>query len=576
MNRPRRRSVGMAAALGVMLVCAGRGPVALGGTTERVSAASDGTQGNAASASAAISADGRYAAFRSAADNLVPDDTNGETDIFVHDRQTRETTRVSVASNGAESDSGSDSPQLSADGRFVAFSSGSNTFDPRGGRGVFDIFVHDRQTGETTLVSVAADGGSASGQSVKAAINGDGRFVGFRSTARNLTTAADLNDAQDIFVRDRQAGQTALASVASDGTQANADSDWPAISGNGRFVAFESEASNLVPGDTNGVEDIFVHDLHTGQTTRVSVASDGTEGNARSEEPSISGDGRFVAFTSYADNLVPGDTNTRPDIFVHDRATGQTTRVNVAPDGAEANRYSWNTTISADGRFVVFDSAATNLVPGDTNEQWDTFVHDRVTGEVIRASVASDGTQADNGVWKNAISADGRVVAFQSRATTLVTPDTNPMEDIFVHDRGTTPTTLAHVDDSNTTGTEDGTPWNPFHAIQDGVDTVDDGGMVKVARGAYRQSLTISGRCVTIQGGYAGGTYPGTGNFSDASRDPDPSTNQTVLDGNGAGIEVLCQGSGARGSVLTGFKICRGGANFRGGIVLRRVIAQRQ
>ena len=161
-------------------------------------------------------------------------------------------------------------------------------------------------------------------------------------------------------------GNTTRVSVASDGTQSNNSSYNPSISANGRYVAFESEATNLVRGDTNNFRDIFVHDRQTGQTTRVSVASDGTQANGHSYDPSISADGRYVAFASLANNLVSGDTNDQQDIFVHDRQTGQTTRVSVASDGTQASGHSFNPSISADGRYVAFVSSASNLVGGDT------------------------------------------------------------------------------------------------------------------------------------------------------------------------------------------------------------------
>ena len=213
---------------------------------------------------------------------------------------------------------------------------------------------------------------------------------------------------------------TERVSVASNGGQADSSSVNPAVSADGRFVAFESDASNLVGGDTNGLNDIFVHDRQTGTTERVSVATGGTEANGVSYTPAISADGRFVAFYSNATNLVGGDTNGTSDVFVHDRQTGTTERVSVATGGAEANGGSSTAAISADGRFVAFHSDATNLVSGDTNGARDIFVHDRQTGTTERVSVATGGAQANSGSANPAISADGRFVAFYSVATNLV------------------------------------------------------------------------------------------------------------------------------------------------------------
>jgi Tol biopolymer transport system component len=399
---------------------------------QRVSVASDGTEGNDDSWWPSMSADGRYVAFQSRASNLVPGDTNGTWDVFVHDRMTGQTTRVSVASDGTEGNGVSGLPSISADGRYVAFVSAASNLVPGDTNGKFDVFVHDRVTGQTTRVSVASDGTEGNDDSWWPSISADGRYVAFSSLASNLVPG-DTNGTWDVFVHDRLTGQTTRVSVASDGTQGNNGSGDPSISADGRYVAFSSLASNLVPGDTNGTWDVFVHDRLTGQTTRVSVASDGTEGNGVSRRPpSISADGRYVAFYSEASNLVPGDTNELVDVFVHDRLTGQTTRVSVASDGTQGNSYSQWPSISADGRYVAFMSWASNLVPGDTNEVQDIFVHDRMTGQTTRVSVASDGTEGNGDSWLPSISADGRYVAFASEASNLVSGDTNGKRDIFV------------------------------------------------------------------------------------------------------------------------------------------------
>jgi Tol biopolymer transport system component len=360
--------------LALILTPAGSVRAAPGNTT-RVSVASDGTQANGGSFTPSISANGRYVAFASIAVNLVSGDTNGVQDIFVHDRQTGQTTRVSVASDGAQANDFSSNPSISADGRYVAFISVANNL-VSGDTGVdHDVFVHDRQTGATTLVSVAMDGSEGNGYSEEVSISADGRYVAFRSWADNLVSG-DTNNHPDIFVRDRQTGQTTRVSVASDGTQANDFSFEPSISADGRYVAFMSWANNLVSGDTNGDWDIFVHDRQTGATIRVSVATGGGQAAGRSQRPSISADGRYVAFASSASNLVSGDTNNHPDIFVHDRQTGVTMRVSVASDGTQTYVFSFDPSISADGRYVAFGSEADNLVSGDTNGRYDIFVRE--------------------------------------------------------------------------------------------------------------------------------------------------------------------------------------------------------
>ncbi len=285
-----------------------------------VSVASDGVQGNDNSRFPSISANGRYVAFYSIASNLVNGDTNGSQDIFVHDRQSGSTTRLSVASDGTQANDSSWGTSVSADGRYVAFDSLASNLVGGDTNGEVDIFVHDRQAGATSRVSVASDGTQANDSSYSSSISDDGRYVAFSSYAQNLVSG-DTNGLPDIFVHDRQTGTTSHVSVASDGTHGNSGSYGPSISADGAFVAFHSDANNLVSGDTNDTFDVFMHDLQTGATNRVSVASDGTQGDYSSGDPSISADGRYVAFSSYAQNLVSGDTNGSEDVFVHDRGT---------------------------------------------------------------------------------------------------------------------------------------------------------------------------------------------------------------------------------------------------------------
>jgi Tol biopolymer transport system component len=281
-------------------------------------------------------------------------------------------------------------------------------------------------------VSVRSNGDQANGASSSPSISADGRYVVFTSDATNLVPG-DTNGVGGVFVRDRSTGTTSMVSLRSDGDQSNAGGYDPSISADGRYVVFTSLATNLVPGDTNGKADVFVHDRSTGTTSRVSVRSNGDQANnRRSDEPSISADGRYVAFVSGAANLVRGDTNGKADVFVHDRQTGTTSRVSVRSNGDQVNWPSLDPSISAHGRYVAFRSGAANLVPGDTNGKADVFVHDRQTGTTRRVSVRSNGDQANGYSHAPSISADGRYVAFHSYATNLVSSDTNGMPDVFV------------------------------------------------------------------------------------------------------------------------------------------------
>jgi Tol biopolymer transport system component len=320
-------------------------------TTERVSLGPGGIEGNNASNAPSISGDGRHVAFKSNATNLVASDGNGFIDIFVHDRQTGETTRVSVDSNGVEANNASTNPSISGDGMHVAFESIADNLvagDTPFPFGFPDIFVHDLQTGETTRVSVDSTGGEGDGPSFNPSISEDGRYVAFDSDADLVLP--DVWGVYEIYVHDLQTGETTRVSVDSTGTQGDNHSYSPSISSDGKFVAFQSDATNLVGvgNDTNGSTDIFVHDLQTGETTRVSVDSTGTQGDNHSYSPSISSDGKFVAFQSDADNLigVGNDTNGSTDVFVDDRPGG-----NEETSGSSSSSISgcFIATVASDG-----------------------------------------------------------------------------------------------------------------------------------------------------------------------------------------------------------------------------------
>ncbi|MFM8332732.1 MAG: TolB family protein, partial [Candidatus Methylumidiphilus sp.] len=356
----------------------------------RVSTDSAGVQGNSDSRSAAISADGRYVAFDSHARNLVAGDTYGYQNVFVKDLQTGVTTRVSTNSAGAQANNDSASPAISADGRYVAFWSIATDQVAADTNGTSDIFVKDLQTGATTRVSTDSAGVQGNGFSfAKHDLSADGRYVAFYSEASNLV-AGDTNGILDVFVKDLQTGATTRVSTDSAGAQANYYSYSPVLSADGRYVAFFSGASNLAVGDTElDTTDVFVKDMQTGVTAWVSTYS---TGGFHGYSPAISADGRLVAFPSTASKLVVGDTNGYSDIFIKDLQMGTTTRASTDNAGAQANENSfYDTTLSADGRFVAFTSYASNLVAGDTNGAADIFVKDLQTGATALVSASSAG-----------------------------------------------------------------------------------------------------------------------------------------------------------------------------------------
>ncbi len=391
-------------------------------TTKLLSVNAAGELGQGSSLDPSMSATGRYVAFVSSAPNLVASDGNGFMDIFVRDRDTdgngifdepagSSLTLVSVATNGTQANADCLNPSISADARFVSFVSSANTLVANDTNSRIDVFVHDRQTGATTRSSESGSGVEGNGDCDWPQVSGSGRFVAFMSAATNLV-AADLNAVIDVFVRDRDTDgdglfdepgsvSTSLASVDSLGNSSDGNSGNSALSitGDGRFVTFGSDATNLVPNDTNGVSDIFVRDRLNAVTTRVSVATSGAEGvDGGSVEPAISADGHFVAFTSSARNLVPNDMNLQSDIFLHDRETGATTRISVPTGGGETPRESKFPQISATGRIVSFKNLG-NLVPEDSNGVKDVYVYDRL-GVGLIALLPARGSEAGNELVK--------------------------------------------------------------------------------------------------------------------------------------------------------------------------------
>ena len=404
-------------------------------TTTRISVAADGTEGNNYSGyyGIALSDNGQYAAFGSDASNLVPGDTNGKTDIFRRNNQTGEIALISVGYDGSPANDRTTNPCISADGRWVAFASRATNLVENDTNGKSDVFVRDMLYGVTTRISVSPTGIQGDRDSTSQSISADGRWVAFLSGATNLVPG-DVNGMADIFLRDMYTDTTTLISLSSTGIQTNSTSNAPAISADGRYVAFASLASNLSEADKNTHWDIFLRDTHTGTTTMVSVRSDGTQGAvSNSYSPSVDRLGRYVVFESYVPDLVPNDTNSDRDIFAHDSLSGFTTAVSVGMDTAVGNKQSNAAGIDSAGRYVVFFSDSTNLVPDDTNGQGDIFVRDLQNSVTSLVSVAWNGSQGNSASYSPAISRDGLYVAYASDATNLVQNDTNGMTDIFLY-----------------------------------------------------------------------------------------------------------------------------------------------
>ncbi|UQI47927.1 hypothetical protein M1P56_28120 [Streptomyces sp. HU2014] len=346
---------------------------------------------------------------------------------------------VSAAADGTWADGESLNASVSADGRFAVFESRATNLVP-GKPDLRNVYVKDLRSGALEQVSVATGGGRADGPSYNASISGDGRYVVFTSEAGNLAPGQNPAGGLDVFVRDRRTGRTeALLTNASGTPASNRD---PSISADGRFVAFASTRSDLVPGDTNEVADVFVQDRVRGTVRRVSVAEDGSQANGFSASPVISADGGTVGFRSAA-VLVPdpegGTELLAPHpraraFYVHDLRTGRTQRGAQALDGGPVAA-TGSIALSPDGRYALYSSVSASIVPDDTNGRTDAFAKDLRTGRTQRLSVAPDGSQANDGSYDGAVlSADGRTAYFTSTATNLVPGDTNGHQDLFARD----------------------------------------------------------------------------------------------------------------------------------------------
>lgn len=405
----------------------------------------------------AVSADGRYVAFASKAPNMVPGDLNGNTDVFVRDMVARTTRLVSVNVFGTGTGNGaSGSPSISADGNLVAFFSTSSNLHAEDVDVIPDVFVRNMSTGEMILVSRASGalGSKGNGASSSPAISADGRYVAFESIATNLDgidPGGDDDDVtSDIYRRDigdpTPVKATVLISRQSTvggvpGLKGTATSVRARISGNGRFVAFESDAPTLVLNAAEGgpdgniggnLRDCFVRDVDTELIRRVSLTTAGTNPNGSSDTVSISEDGRFAIYRSSASNIHPDDDGAQNDIFLFDTTNGTVIICSQHTFGTQAGNSCNFPVLTSDGRFAVFQSQATSLVNGDTNNRGDIFRHDRLTRETIRLSVGTYGSELNGDSFRPAVSADGRYIAFVSDATNAADDDTNGAVDVYL------------------------------------------------------------------------------------------------------------------------------------------------
>jgi Tol biopolymer transport system component len=393
-----------------------------------------------ASSGVAVNTNGTAVAFFSDSTLLVAGDTNQARDVFIrildpNDPNNSHTELISVSGDGTQANKASHlaggAPAVNGDGNVVAFYSDATNLVPGDTNGQRDVFVHFRDSGATELVSAGMGGAQANGASLYPSISADGRFVAFQSQASNLVPN-DTNNASDIFVRDLVNGTTEVVC----GVFGDKFSASPAISDDGNWVAFSSAATNLVSNDTNRYLDIFVCDRGAGTIERVSIPNDGVgEGNGDSILPAISGAGEVVGFKSLANNLTAGDHNNVVDVFVRDRGDGITERISISHTGVDGNDFSFPPSVSDNGRFVAFGSFATNLVPNDTNHTSNVFVRDRQIGRTLFADLNDRGEQANNGTpdLPPSISGDAMRIGFVSFASNLSSNDGNTAADVFVN-----------------------------------------------------------------------------------------------------------------------------------------------
>jgi len=450
-----------------------------------------------------VSNDGRYIIYTSDASNLVPDDTNGQQDVFLTDTVSKTTTRANVDNDGNQtvlfgSSSNSSPLMISGDGNVVLFTSAAENLVDNHSKGTHGAYVHNVQNKTTELMIQHGVGGvEFNNASYRFSASADGRYVTFAGVDLGVWTVRFDSTYPQIYMLDRVTGiytlithtipsfwadfainTSALTSYSSvfnngqfvvftSGTHYLVEGDLPsidlflydiqtdvisiiadvavnngsltsfAVSADGQFITFASQKNNLVPGDSNNLTDVFLYNTQSKIMQQLSVSNTGLAGSSdgTSSTPAISDDGKFVAFESTATNLVTGDSNARGDIFVRDIEAGETFRVSVHSNGGEADNTSRLAVISENGRYVSYLSDATNLVDSDTNNGTDVFFHDRQTGATTRVNVDSSGKQTSGTIINGpALSADGQFVAFGSTATDLVEGDTNDVHDVFIHD----------------------------------------------------------------------------------------------------------------------------------------------
>ncbi|GAB7036524.1 MULTISPECIES: TolB family protein [Catenuloplanes] len=424
----------VAACATVPLAVMAPGPAhAAPGASERLNVTSAGVGTPEPSEPASISDDGRFAVFDSYAPGLVPGDTNEVADVFLRDRALGTTDRVAFRHDGTEPAEAADLPVISGDGRHLLFRTLDAGIVPGDTNRRKDLFVRDRLTGVTGRVTLTPAGAEPNAHAAAPAISADGRFVAYESPATNMGVV-DRNGPRypDVYLHDRETGTTELVSVAPGGGTGDSSSVAPRVSDDGRYVGFQSFATDLVAD--GGGAGYFVRDRWTGTTVRASLDSAGAP-VADVMSPILSGDGRYVTFGTTSTGVVPGDTDDDPDVYLRDLVAGTTELISGTPSGAPAGGWSLPDALSADGRCVLFTSRAATLVPGaETGADFDVFVRDRAAGTTVRVSTSYTGGDLDSDSYGSDITADGGTVAFVSSSAEIAPGDANWNTDAYARD----------------------------------------------------------------------------------------------------------------------------------------------
>lgn len=403
---------------------------------ERITLGTGGVQANGSSFHVTTSADGRYASFVSFASNWALDHTEENfLDVFVRDQTADKTVKITYSYDGSVTDYPSLDPIITADGRYVSYFSYASKIVRNDTNGHLwldqgmDVFLYDMVTKETRRVSLKADGGEIQGNSV-GGISPDGNTVYFATDGYVMGESNRGKTA--LYLRDWRNGVTERISNAINGGYPNAGPGHGDINFDGRYTVYQSDATNAVPGDTNGVTDIFLYDRVTQVTKRINELPGGIQANGRSVKPKISYDGRYIVFLSEASNLVVNDNNGLVDVFLYDSKSDAIRRINLTEDGFQANGLSTDPSVCGDGRFVSYTTEATNLVPDDLNGERDVILHDTLTGRNTVATINESGEWGNGRAHRSQLVPDCQSIVYASDATNLVIGDSNKARDIFI------------------------------------------------------------------------------------------------------------------------------------------------